>query len=204
MIDCNKITEETKGMMFSLIEKSEKEKREYHIELCEDKNGNIVHSNFCAGTLFKTPKIEPKKGLITFGRISAKKMTKLCQCPANTKEIGDFHTHLQDVEPSEPDIVSTASSNEQFFCIGARDREWISEMKSNKLIDKIVCYDITDKKLLRLGKDAQELAQKEGIDKVKKKIIPMMFDRISQVRRGSPYIVVPGLLDIKCKMTKIR
>ena len=203
MIDCSKITEDTKDMMFSLIEKSEKEKREYHIELCEDKNGDIVHSNFCAGTSYKTPKTELKKGQITIGRVSAKKITKLCQCPANTKEIGDFHTHPFHVEPSEPDIVSTASSNEQSLCIGARDREWIEEMKSHKLVDKIVCYDIIDKELLRLGKDAQELDQKGEIDKAKKKIIPLMFDRISRVRQ-SPFSTIPGILNIKCKMTKIK
>ncbi len=185
--NCDKITKETKELMFQLIKKSTK--NEYLIKLCEDKNGNIVPSKFCKGTKC---------------HVKTAEMVKL-SCPTGTIEIGNFHTHPSSRYPSDNDIILVASTTihtNPFLCIGA---SW-SDTKKEKtdIIDMIRCYEVTDKELLRLGKESQELVWQGKIDKAKKEILPMMFDRIEKVNPGREDDKLPGTLNLICKMSRKR
>jgi len=195
-INCGKITKETKELMFSLIDKAEKRRREHSVYLCEDKNGNIVHSNFCIGSLIRYPDEDSKNSKIS-ASVSVKKLAT-CRCPIGTRTIGNFHTlPFGTLRPSKTDIVSIVSEGHSSICIGIRSNEWIEKINGVRDIDKISCFDIKDEELLRLGNEAQELAQKGNIDEAKSRVIPIMFDRIKNVSFGH-------LLKTKCKMSITR
>lgn len=179
-LDCSKLTEETKDLMFSLIDESNKKNREHAIALCEDKNGKIVHSNICIGTECLMPIAE---------------MMKL-RCPAGTKEISSFHTHHRHgrapggFDPSPDDIVSSASKDQESFCYG------FSFTDENA----IICYNIKDRQLLELGNSAQKLAQKGEIKGAKEEV-PKMFDRLRNL--GYPE-KAKDIIEIECFLTKTK
>jgi hypothetical protein len=179
MTDCDKLTEETKGLMFSLIKRTRKEQKEHLINLCENKNKSIVHSNVCVGS---------------YCEISSS-VRKKVKCPVGTKEIGNFHTHPDQnptawaIKPSPGDVGSAAYHEAPFICIGV-----------NSLIDTIVCYDVIDKEILRLGKDFKRL-EKEGAKlKVLNEKALIIEDRIRKLKGID--IVKSKLLDKKCEMTR--
>jgi hypothetical protein len=187
-VNCDKITKETKELMFQLIENSDNG-NEHFIKLCEDKNGNIMHSKFCVGNLCTVSVDEQKK----------------ISCPAGTIEIGNFHTHPFDRDPSVDDIVLATANTTPFLCIGKSGADKFTKKTKNlEIIDKIRCYDVIDKELLRLGERAQNLAWQGKIDKAKKEIIPMMFDRIEKIKGGREDNEVSGLLNLQCEMSRTR
>lgn len=123
--------------MLFLIDRSEKENREYGLLLCEKKkNKEIIHSNICIGS-------------------NCALSLESAKCAANTKEIAAFHTHptgeipsITRTRPSEGDIVATAFYGRKSLCIGYRN---------DMSINNIDCYDINDKSILELGEKAYEL-----------------------------------------------
>lgn len=194
--DC-KISKDTKNLMFSLIDKAEKKQREHFMKLCKDKNGNIIHSDFCVGKEVKFSKDGSGKIIHS---VSSKKIEKICECPKDTEEIGSFHTHpYGDFRPSGSDIVRAALDKDSLTCIGSRSYEWKEELQKLGYLEKVSCYDIADKVLLRLGDDAQELAKEGKIDKVKKDILPLAFDRVKKV---TAFKMPRGILKLKCKMER--
>lgn len=130
MIECNKITKNTKDLMLSLINKSEKDNREHGLLLCKEENGDITHSNICVGGS------------------NCEIILKDAKCPVGTIMIGDFHTHpgrgkipsYSRSKPSIKDIAATTSYGRKSLCIGY----------SHRSKNHIKCYDITDKTILEL------------------------------------------------------
>lgn len=196
-LNCDKITNETKDLMLSLVEKSDNENKEHAIILCDDKNGNITSTNVCVGLECEIPLKEMKK----------------LQCPTGTEEYSDFHTHpwskgieyepLGGIKPTREDIVSSASANHSSLCLGYSKVGSHIQIK-DKWIERrthiVKCYDIIDKKLLDLGNEAQQLA-KRGNKRQAMKKLPLMFDRLDELsyphKRSSTIIT-------KCKFTKTK
>lgn len=137
MLDCDKITKETKDLMFQLMKNSSVDYKRYYTLLCENKDKDIISSDTCVGLLCTIPIGEKEK--IT--------------CPNGTKEIGDFRTNIiRELGPD--DIVGVAANTFQSFCIGYVPK------------NTITCYDIKDKELLRLGSSTKDLTKKGKIQKI--------------------------------------
>lgn len=144
--------------MLSLIDKSEKDNREHGLLLCEEKNGDITHSNICVGS-------------------NCEIVLKDAKCPVNTTMIGDFHTHpgrgkipsYSRSEPSIKDIAATASYGRKSLCIGY----------SHRSKNYVKCYDITDKTILELCENS--LQNREGSFELYKEIYHKVQELYTQM-----------------------
>lgn len=185
---CDRITEETKDIMFLSIDKTEKSGRERGFSLCEDKDKNIVPSNVCVGT----------EECVSLER---------AKCPINTRDIGDFHTHLYGYmkgfrRPSTVDIVQTASHGRKSLCIGETHNR-IDHIGS---VNNVDCYDIKDKKMLELGNKSRELVQKRKFKEateIRKEILKRVIELGGVVDIFYPRST-RDILDNKCSLTKKR
>jgi hypothetical protein len=184
MLDCDKITNETRDLMFKLIEETEKDGKERGMLLLEN-NNRITNSNVCIGEVCRV-------------QISG-------NVPKSLKYKGRYHTHPskkfapiegsgKDV-PSFTDVISAASHTKegQSLCIGYSDQK--------KYIIK--CYDINNENLSKLGEEAYKLIRKGDIEKVKSTVYDMRnilknWDPIYKYR-----IDRPDFLETKCILKKL-
>lgn len=180
MLDCKEIDKELINKMFEMTKDSAEKYIEQYMLLCR-KDGKIIPSDIIAGSKH---------------HVSAKKQAGI-ECPKNAEIVADFHTHPTGIsaKPTYDDIVSSASMRMPSFCVG---RVALLETTAIRtLIDEVKCYDIKDKTLLKLGDDAQTLAEKEGIKKARDIIIPQMYDRIRELK-------IDNILETKCTLTRRR
>lgn len=195
MLDCDKITNKTKSLMFKLIEETDKDGIERGIFLCEKAHEEIISSDICVG------------GVHSIGFT--------CECPKNTRYKGRYHTHPPEKlaptkypgAPSHRDIINAAASTKdsQSFCIGY----------SNSEKSEIKCFDINDKKLSELGDKVGKLIQKEvsekGDEERARLIIRDMQTRLNELVYGPTAEISelygwrtdkPDILNTKCALTK--
>jgi proteasome lid subunit RPN8/RPN11 len=176
-LDCNEIGNELTDKMFAMIKKSIEQDKEKYILLGRKKDKKIVSSN-----------------IITGSQNRVKSLTKI-KFPEDVEEfVADFHTHPSlSTRASTRDIVSSAARKISFFCIGGIKGATPFILPETPE-DEIVCYDIKDKELLKLGNEA---STEEKIEKVRDMILPQMYDRVKQVGYDN-------ILDVKCTFRRKR
>lgn len=106
---CEKLTKDTHKLMLKLMRDTRQDGKERYIKLCEAMDRNIMSSTtICTGNECSVPSKEADK----------------LDCPANTKPIGDYHTHPNDnITISRGDILHSAAYRNRFFCIGTSNKD---------------------------------------------------------------------------------
>jgi len=178
MIYCDKITKATHNLMLELMRDTRLDGKERYIGLCEDIEGNIVPSKEqCTGTECSVPS----------------EKADMLSCPISTKQIGDYHTHpSEDITISRDDILHTAISNRQFFCIGTSKK------------DIVKCYGIKDRTISEIGNDIRGLIDK-GEMREAKRVANIAEDIMDMHKIGTEPIGSESywgnILDVECKIT---
>jgi proteasome lid subunit RPN8/RPN11 len=178
MTYCDKITKDTHNLMLELMRDTRLDGKERYIGLCEDIKGNIVHSKEqCTGTECSVPS----------------EKADILSCPIGTKQIGDYHTHPNgDITISRGDILHTAISNRQFFCIGTSKK------------DIVKCHGIKDHTISEMGSDIRRLIDK-GEMREAKRLINIAEDIMDMHKIGTEPLGSESywgnVLDARCKIT---
>lgn len=191
MTYCDRITKEAKDAMFRAIEQTQEDYREHFLKLCEDKDKNIVPSDICVGI---------------YCMVSPRTISE-ANCPNNTSEIGNFHTHpgfeTRYSKPSKQDIVAAAATKSKMFCIG-HSKSVPNKVENDKWIEKnksiTDCYDIKDKRLLELGDTAYEATLREDAE-LRDKIVEKMFSRLEELEYPSN---IEDVINKKCSLTETK